>query len=159
MIGDLFGALFIISLLLWGIRTLSKGTFVRTGVRKRPQRQNRTFGLFPNRGNQSSARPQILYHGTKLERAIEIYESGLWMVGKSRPRAIWMGDNIGKARGYSGKNGGIIVIRVHPGLGLTERGSGVYIFMIPNARPYEEYYRVEGLTPVAVLNSEGNTIR
>ena len=159
MIGDLFGALFVGFLLLWGIKTLSKGTFVRTGGRKRPQRQHRAFGSLPNKGDQSSIQPQILYHGTELKTALEIYESGLWMVGKSWPRAIWMGDNIKKARAHAGKNGGIVVVRAHPDLELTRNGVGVYIFKIPKVKPYEEYYQVKGLTPVAVLNSEGNTIR
>lgn len=159
MLGNLLGALLIAALLLWGIKTLSKGTFVRTGLRKKPQRQDRTISSFPNKGNQSSAQPQILYHGTKLETALEIYGSGLWMVGRSWPRAIWMGDNFNKARAHAGKNGGVVVIKAHPDLGLTKSDRGVYILKIPNARAYEEYYRVQGLTPVGVLGSDGNKIR
>jgi len=150
MVGDLFGALIVGFLLLWGIKTFSRGAFVRSAAPKRQGKWGRRV---------ASEQPRILYHGTKLETAFEIYESGLWMVGKSQPAAIWMGDSFNIARAHARNNEGIVVIRAHPNLGLTRQGRGVYIFKIPDARPYQDYYRVEGLTPIGVLDSNGDKIR
>ena len=106
----------------------------------------------------SSFQPTTLYHGTTLQNAFEIYYSGLWMVGGSFPPAVWMGDNIFIAQGYARVNGGIVVIKVDPWVRLTNKGGGVYIYEIPGAVPRSEYYKVQGLTPVGVLNTNGNRL-
>ena len=106
----------------------------------------------------SSFQPTTLYHGTSLQKAFEIYYSGLWMVGNSFPSAVWMGDNLSIAQGYAGGNGGIVVIKVDPWVKLTNRGGGVYIYQIPGATPRSEYYKVQGLTSVGVLNINGNRL-
>jgi hypothetical protein len=99
--------------------------------------------------------PSILYHGTSLQAAIEIYKSGLWLIGKPRPRGLYLGEQFKTAKKYSGKNGGVVIVYVDPSRELTHFGNGVYIHEIPDAVPYQEYYKIEGLTPIGVLDSKG----
>jgi hypothetical protein len=103
--------------------------------------------------------PTTLYHGTTLENALEIYTTGLWMIGYAMPPAVWMGDSIEIAIGHSGSNGGIVTVSIDPDLPLKNLCGGIYIYEIPNARPKQEYYRIQGLTPTGVVSPQGNRIR
>jgi hypothetical protein len=103
--------------------------------------------------------PTRLYHGTSLEIAQEIYKTGLWLVGNSRPYAIWMTTNFEKACSYAGGSGAIVEIDAEPFLPLTHRGGGVYIYEIPEAKPNGEFYKGEGLRPVGILSPSGDRIR
>ena len=107
----------------------------------------------------AKSQPSILYHGTTLENALEIYTTGLWMIGYAIPPAVWMGDKIEIASCHSGSNGGIVTVSIDPDLPLKNRGGGIYIYEIPDARPKQEYYRIQGLTPTGVVSPQGNRIR
>jgi len=106
----------------------------------------------------NTAQPTRLYHGTSLEIAQEIYRTGLWLIGSSRPYAIWMTTSFQTAKSYAKGSGGIIEIDVSPFLQLTNLRSGIYIYEIPEAIPFGEYYKVEGLRPVGILNRNGDRI-
>ncbi len=96
--------------------------------------------------------PTRLYHGSSLEKVTEIFRTHLFLVGESTPPAFWMADTPQKTRSYCGNNGGILVIDVVSGAPLTDRGGGIYIYEIKGAQPYQEYYEIPHLRPVAVLD-------
>ena len=96
-----------------------------------------------------------LYHGSSLEKVEEIFRTHLFLVGNSKPPAFWMADAPDKTLPYCGNDGGILVIDVLPGTPLTNESDGVYIFEIPAAQPFHEYYEIAGLVPVGVLDSTG----
>jgi hypothetical protein len=105
----------------------------------------------------SDRQPLTLNHGTTLKNAFEILNSGLWLIGPTC--ALWMTSDIEIAKQHSGENGGIVVINVAPSLQLTTLGGGIYTYNIPNAMPYQEYYKIDGLTPVGILSPAGEKIR
>jgi hypothetical protein len=105
----------------------------------------------------SSLQTTKFYHGTKLEKAVEIYSTGLWLIGHSRK--LWITDNFTIAKGYAGNNGGIVLINASREVQLKNHGGGVYTYHIPNAKPFQEYYQIEGLTPIGVLSPQGHRIR
>jgi hypothetical protein len=98
-----------------------------------------------------------LCHGTSIENAIAIHDTRLWLIGPTRK--LWMTDNIEIAKQYSKTNGGIVIINVDPSLKLSNRGGGIYTYDIPDALPFKEYYRFEGLKAIAVVSPQGNRIR
>jgi hypothetical protein len=105
--------------------------------------------------------PTVLYHGTSKKNAFDIYYTGAWLIGNSRPPAVWMADTIELAKIYSsfGSNGAIVVIHVDLDLEIESRGGGVFIYQIPGALPNQEYYKIEGLVPREILDNNGNKIR
>jgi len=82
----------------------------------------------------------------------------MWLIGYSRPPAVWMADNFAVASGYIKGTGGIVIISVAPWIRLTNRGAGVFTYEIPNAQPWVEYYQIQGLRPVGVLDVNGNRL-
>ena len=155
---EILGAILVAAPLIWGIKKLSSNNVTRN--RNGYSKQIKVAGsLASNRSESTPVQPHELYHGTTLQNAFDIYNTGLWLVGTSRPRAVWMADRFRKARGYAGNNGGVVVMRVNSNLKLTNRYLGVYIYKIPNAKPNKEYYQIPGLNPVGVLDSNGNRIR
>lgn len=103
--------------------------------------------------------PQTLYHGTSLENAMEIFNTGLWLIGAAVPPAAWFSSRIEIARQYCKNPGAIVVVSVDPDVKLTNRGNGVYTYDVPNARPHQEYYELRGLRPSQVLTPQGNRLR
>lgn len=101
--------------------------------------------------------PLRLNHGTTLKNALEILNSGLWLIGPTR--ALWMTTDIEIAKIYARENGGIVIINVDPSLKLTNQSGGIYTYNIPNAMPYQEYYKIDGLTPMGVISPAGEKIR
>ena len=111
-------------------------------------------------GSRIAYQPTVLYHGTSRKNAFEIYNTGLWLIGNSIPPAVWMADNIELAQNYSGVNsdGAIVVIHVDADLDIENRGGGAFIYQIPSAVPNQEYYKIEGLEPAGILDTNGNRI-
>lgn len=109
-------------------------------------------------GGYAASQPSTLYHGTSLQNALEIYNSGLWMVGNLFPPAVWMAADFAMARGYAKGTGGVVIISVEPWVRLTDLGSGVFTYEIPNGQPWVEYYHIQGLKPVGVLDVNGNRV-
>jgi len=111
----------------------------------------------------SRSSPQLKYrrfrHGTTLKNAIDIYNTQIWFAGHSLPTGVYVTDTNKIAKQYSGEHGGIVLVDVDRGVKLTKRYEGVYVFEIPNAKPYQEYYRIEGFSPVGVLDAQGNRIK
>jgi hypothetical protein len=119
------------------------------------------LGVQPSVGTPSgyaSLQPTTLYHGTTRQNALEIYNSGLWMVGNSFPPAVWMAADFAMARGYAKGTGGVVIISVAPWVRLTNLGPGVFTYEIPNGQPWGEYYHIQGLKPVGVLDVNGNRV-
>ena len=96
-----------------------------------------------------------LYHGSSLESVEKIFRTHSFLVGDSKPPAFWMADTPEKVKYKCGTDGGILVIDVLPGTPLTSWAGGVYIFEIPGAQPFREYYEIAGLVPVGVLDPTG----
>jgi len=120
---------------------------------------NRKYGRRSNSVVAALPQPLTLYHGTSHENALEIFNTGLWLIGTSLPRAAWFGNKIDIARQYSGDTGGIVVVNVDPDVKLKNRGGGVYIYEVPDAVPHQDYYEIKGLRPAGVLTPQGNRIR
>ena len=99
------------------------------------------------------------YKGASSANASEIYSKALFMVGDYNPRGVWITNKIKVAKRYCGKNGNIVLLDVSPGLPLKNLGFGVFVYEIPGAKPYQDYYQIKGLTPVGLLDSQGNRIR
>ena len=109
-------------------------------------------------GGYAASQASTLYHGTSLQNALEIYNSGLWMVGNLFPPAVWMAADFAMARGYAKGTGGVVIISVAPWVRLTDLGSGVFTYEIPNGQPWVEYYHIRDLKPVGVLDVNGNRV-
>lgn len=158
MLGTL---MLIISVVVVGLYVLSE-LMKNHGMPRRGNVPMRNSGIPPVFGASSgyaSFQPTTLYHGTTtLQNAFEIYSSGMWLVGNSKPSAVWMVDNFAAAKSYSGRNGGIVVVAVDPSVRLTHPRAGVFIYEIPYARRWEEYYQITGLQPVGVLDVNGNRL-
>jgi len=150
----------IISVIVVGLYVLSE--LMKThGVPRRGNFPIPNFGGRTTLGASSgyaSFQPTTLYHGTSLQNAFEIYNSGMWLVGDSKPSAVWMVDNFAAAKSYSGANGGIVVVSVDPSVRLTHPRAGVFIYEIPYARRWEEYYQIPGMRPIGVLDFNGNRV-
>jgi len=103
--------------------------------------------------------PLKLFHGTTRRIALEIYKTGLWLIGESKPPAIWMTSNIKTAKKYAGSKGYIVVVNVDSALNLKKLGDEVFIFEVPDAKPNEEYLAIEGLKPSGIVDVNGKKIR
>jgi hypothetical protein len=103
--------------------------------------------------------PCRLFHGTSKENALEIYNTELWLIGDSVPASIWLTSKFDTAEIYAGNNGCVVVVQVHPEIKLTDQGNGVYIYEIPNTKPFQEYHDIKGLKPISVLDVKGNKVR
>ena len=150
----------IISVIVVGLYVLSE-LMKNQGGSRRGNGPVRNAGIAPVFGSSSgyaSFQPTTLYHGTSLQNAFEIYNSGMWLVGYSRPPAVWMSDNFAVASGYTKGTGGIVIISVAPWIRLTNQGAGVFTYEIPYAQPWGEYYQIQGLKPVGVLDVNGNRL-
>jgi len=153
-------AMLIISVVVVGLYVLSE-LMKNHGVPRRgnvPMGNPRPPSVFSPSSGYASFQPATLYHGTSLQNAFEIYNSGMWLVGNSKPSAVWMVDNFAAAKSYSGANGGIVVVAVDPSVRLTHPRAGVFIYEIPYARRWEEYYQIPGMRPIGVLDFNGNRV-
>jgi hypothetical protein len=101
--------------------------------------------------------PTKLYHGTTYQNAFEIFRTGLWLVGTAQS-AVWMTDNFSTACNYAGTEGAIVVLSIASSVNLMNVCDGVYTYEIPYVRPQNEYYQIQGVTPVGILNYYGNKI-
>jgi hypothetical protein len=105
--------------------------------------------------------PATLYHGTTRTAGKKIYDSKLWMIGDSKPPGIWLTDDLETAKIYAGDDGSIVAVEVDPNIDLIDpprKADDYYLFPVPDAKPFEEYYRIPGLKPIALLGSEGKFI-
>jgi hypothetical protein len=99
-----------------------------------------------------------LYHGTTRENALEIHKTGMWLVGEPTPRGVYITNKFDVAKQYSGNSGAILVIRADSKVRLTDLGNGIYVYEVPDAVPFEWYYKIEGLKLVDILDAKGNPI-
>jgi hypothetical protein len=153
-------AMLIISVVVVGLYVLSELMKNHGGPRRGPlpMRNSGLPLIFGSSSGYASYQPTTLYHGTSLQSAFEIYNSGMWMVGKSKPSAVWMVDNFTAATSYSHADGGIVVVAVEPSVRLRHPRAGVFIYEIPYAQPWAEYYQIQGLKPIGVLDVNGNRL-
>ena len=99
------------------------------------------------------------YHGTDTDSALEIYFTNLWLIDDPITPGIYMTDKFKTAKKYAGEAGLIVVLYVHPKLELKDEGKGYFVCEIPEAKKgSKEYYQIEGIIPVAVLDYYGNRI-
>lgn len=98
------------------------------------------------------------YHGTTREAAMDIFHSGLWMVGESIPKGIYVADNFSIAKSFSSGDRAIVEIIIAHNIPLQKRFEGAFFFEIPGAEPFKDYYRIDGFTPVSVRDADGNKI-
>jgi hypothetical protein len=139
----------------WGRSTGGPGQTYALPSHRRPSAMNQGPPVSPRFTQQHLTG----YHGTSLGNALDIYRTGLWLIGPASPRGVYIGDTVDIARQYAGSSGGIVVIDIDPGVQLTDRGGGIYVCEVPGVTPNHDYYRIEGLLPVGVLSPRGERIR
>jgi hypothetical protein len=101
------------------------------------------------------------YHGTSMDAAVDILDNKVWMVGDSKPPGIWLTLDFSYAANMQ-EDGVIVVVRcdLDPMTHLNGVKDGEYFrFDIEGAVPYAEYYEVDDLTPIHILNLKGRIIR
>ena len=101
----------------------------------------------------------IYYHGTTTEDAWEIFRTGLWLVGESMPRGVYITPKADVARHYSEDDGLIVIVHVSDRCPITHDGGEVYIFRVPDIKPDEFYYQIEGFNVVGLMTPGGRRIR
>jgi len=123
--------------------------------------------------------PSRIYHGTpSLSSAEDIVLNNRWLHRKAFPNGIYMSEDFGTAAGFAGSSGAVVEVDVSipasmivemtemPGDSshTLERGyrlihsGNVYIAPIPETSNLGEYFRIEGLNPVRLLDDRGNPI-
>ncbi|MFC1828036.1 hypothetical protein ACFL0O_00305 [Thermodesulfobacteriota bacterium] len=133
-------------------------------VNRRPApRQNYTpqpvYQPPPQPAQQSyEVQPSLVYHGTSEENAWEIFNTGFWLVGDSRPYGIYLTDDFETARGYSNNDGLIVTVIVAPAIELVDRSGGIWLYPMPNAKPHEKYHKIEGLHPFELRHPLGKRV-
>ena len=105
----------------------------------------------------SQIQPSVVYHGASYQNAFEIFRTGLWLVGAGHSE-IWMTSDFRIACNYAGNNGAIVEFSVASSVYLNNPAQNVFTYNIPNARPGQEYYKIPGITPVAVYDPQGNRL-
>ena len=106
----------------------------------------------------SPPRPDFYYHGTEKPIALEIWKTGLWQGGDSKPRGVYLGSNMKIAKEYCGDDAAIVVVKVGPRVKLKKKYEGAYYFPLPDEEPYEKYYQIPGLIPIGVISPDGKWI-
>lgn len=107
--------------------------------------------------------PKRVLHGTSLNNAREILKTKMWLISEVNPRGVFVTTDFEIARSYAEKKGAIVDIKVKSGTKLIKftkyHDEGVYLFEIPDGKPFEEYYKIRGLEPVGLLNYSGERIQ
>ena len=97
-----------------------------------------------------------------MKHALEIFESGLWLVGGSVPSGVYMSDRIEIGLDYAGRtgdgNGGIVLVQVEDASELDDMGEHYFVFQVPHVM-MDEYLKIDGIEPVGVLDINENRIR
>ena len=102
--------------------------------------------------------PTKLYHGTSnIENAMDIFKNNRFLIGYSQPYAVWLTPEINLAKCYTLNEGGIVEFSMNPAYLLTQIFGGQWIAEVPNKKE-GKYYRVPGLTPIAVYDAQMNLI-
>lgn len=99
------------------------------------------------------------FHGTKKETAFEMKQTRLIQFGESKPMGFYISPDFNFAKGYAGKNGAVIVVRVHPPLQIINKRSKDYYIPAPEGvRPHSEYFSLKNISLEAVLDIDGYLI-
>lgn len=112
-----------------------------------------------NKAVPDSISPTLYFHGTTMDNALEIYNTGLWLVGDSEPKGIYLTDSMEVAKYYSEKSGAIVVVNVSPGIKLTQKRKRYFVYEIPDALIKREYYIIKALKPIGILSPDGKKIK
>jgi len=137
-----------------------------------------TIPLYSNLQSVPAA-PTRLFHGTsKLKSAKDIVKNNRWLLNNHYPNGVYMAEDFQTSAQYTSRSGGIVEIEVaippemiidinetpgssskilEMGYRLIRNGN-IYIAPIPETDSSGKYFRVEGLTPVRLLDNRGRTI-
>jgi len=123
--------------------------------------------------------PSRLFHGTpNLEWAADIVRYNRWRINRHSPHGVYMAEDFQTAKGYAGASGYIVEINVRIPSSLVIdinqipkssdqvinqgyrliRNKNIYIAPIPEIQSNGEYFRVEGIVPVRVLDNYQNPL-
>ena len=104
------------------------------------------------------------YHGTSIEAAEEIWQTGLWLSTIS-PAELWMTDDFDTAKYYAEDRGDgigyILVLDVDPSLNLINFRGDIYYIELDDdsSQGKENYYQVDGVYVIQMLDLDGNILR
>ena len=123
--------------------------------------------------------PSTLYHGTPaLKAALVILTHNRWSVKSHSPNGVYMTSDFKTAVGYAGMNGTVVEINVSipdslvidrkdltgdsrkaldMGFRIIRNGN-VYIAPTPESTDANNYFRIEGLKPVRLLDLNKNPL-
>ncbi len=98
--------------------------------------------------------PPVLYHGTTIIIAKEIYKSNLWMVGGSAPAGVWLTSDRDIARDFTFEKGAIVVVKPlsHENFITWPMNPKVFVYTIPISNPYNEYFEIPSLMILGVID-------
>jgi hypothetical protein len=141
-------------------------------------RADNRASMFSN-SNCVNTAPSKLYHGTpRLNAAIDIATQNRWLLKNDNREGIYMAEDFKTAAVYASRKGAVveIAVTIPPGcvINLLDmrgdsdwvldsgfrliRNANIYIAPIPKSASNNEYFRVEGLRPVGLLDPKGNPI-
>lgn len=103
------------------------------------------------------------YHGTKtLQNAKDIFINNRWKINQGM-LGVHMTPNFNFAISYSLYIGAIIQLQIDPNVRLRKRSNDDYFALIPKSQlssnNSNRYFRIEGVTPIRILDSYGNDLR
>jgi len=102
--------------------------------------------------------PEFLWHGCKdLSVAQDIYQNK-WIVGNSAPPGVWFSEVFNYCKQHVNHNGIIIKVQVDPDVRMklhdAHQDHRIWTAPIPNAIRHDQKYRLKGVTPIEIYNSQ-----
>jgi hypothetical protein len=104
------------------------------------------------------------HHGTSIEAAEDVWQSGLWL-SKISPAELWITDDLDIAKYYAKDRGSgigyILVLDVDPSLDIIKLRDNVYYIELEHdsSQGQDNYYQVDGVYIIQMLDLNGNVLR
>ena len=116
----------------------------------------------PYNSSKSILNPRYFYHGTSIDSAWKIWYSGLWLSSVS-PAGVWMSDDFNVALSYAqdrgdGSDGYILHLAVDSSLELVKDKDHYYHVELDGAPGGENYYHLEGVEVIKMVDMDNNEI-
>ena len=109
----------------------------------------------PNPAPRPKPKTQIMYHGTpKKEWAYDIFYKNRWQVstGHGNPIGVYMTPEFEEAaNSYAEPDGAVIMVEVRPMCRIKKINDTYHVVEIESATE-NQYYRLKGVTPIAILD-------
>ena len=101
--------------------------------------------------SRAKVQPDRLYHGGPNYAVTDIYRNNRFLIGDSKPSALWMTTNFGYASSIS-SDGTVVELAVDSSIALEQYAANTYIARVPNAKK-NVFYTFPGIVPVRILGT------